>query len=160
MIRPVRPPDSPEICALYNYYVRGTTVTFEEDPVSPGEMKRRIGEITERFPWFVYEQDGTVVGFAYAGPWKGRSAYRYTVESTVYVHKDFLGRGIGSSLYQRLIMDLREQGLHSVLGCIALPNPASQALHEKVGFTQVAHFTQVGFKFGSWLDVGYWELVL
>jgi phosphinothricin acetyltransferase len=160
MIRPIRPADSPEICDLYNYYVTGTTVTFEEDTVSSGEMKHRIDEITERFPWFVFEKDGKVVAFAYAGPWKNRSAYRYTAESTVYVHKDFLGQGIGSFLYRRLIVDLREQGLHSVLGCIALPNPASQALHEKVGFNQVAHFPQVGFKFGSWIDVGYWELVL
>lgn len=160
MIRSVQNSDSSHICDLYNYYVTDTTVTFEEESVSTGEMKRRIGEITDNYPWLVYELDDKVVGFSYAGTWKGRSAYRYTAESTVYVHKDFHGRGIGSALYQRLIMDLRELGLHAVLGCIALPNQASQALHEKIGFQKIGQFSHVGYKFGTWLDVGYWELLL
>ncbi len=157
IIRTVTAADGPAIAGLYNYYVRETTVTFEEDPVSDREMLRRIDEIAAQFPWLVYELDDRIVGFAYAGKWKGRAAYRYTVESTVYVDRDFCGRGIGTALYTRLLEGLREQGLHLVIAGIALPNPASQALHERFGFRKVGEFTEVGYKFGTWLNVGYWE---
>jgi phosphinothricin acetyltransferase len=160
VIRTVQSRDAQAIARLYNYYVQNTTVTFEEEPVSDREMARRIDEITAQYPWLVYELNGRILGFAYAGKWKGRSAYRYTVESTVYVDREFRGQGIGKALYYRLIQGLREQGLHLVIAGIALPNPASQALHEGFGFRRVGEFTEVGYKLGSWLNVGYWELRL
>jgi len=106
------------------------------------------------------EEDGVVTGYAYASAWKTRSAYRFSVESTVYVAADHCGRGIGTRLYRALIAALREQNVHYVTGGIALPNPASVALHERLGFRKNGHFSEVGFKFGRWVDVGYWELIL
>lgn len=152
--------DATPICAIYNHYVDQTTVTFEEAPVPDGEMARRITEVTSQFPWLVWEHDGAVVGYAYAAPWKSRSAYRYSVETTVYLHPDATGRGIGTALYRALVDRLRIQGMHSAVGGIALPNPASVALHEKLGFMGIGRFRQIGLKFGQWIDVGYWELIL
>jgi len=160
MIRPVRIEDAARICGIYNYYVRETTVSFEEEPVSAVEMERRIRAVTAAYPWLVREADGEVRGFAFAGPWKARSAYRYTAETTVYVDRDARGRGIGGGLYAALIADLRERDLHTLIAVVALPNEASVALHEKRGFRKAAHFNEVGYKFGRWLDVGYWQLPL
>ena len=160
MIRNVRPGDAARICAVYNHYVEKTIITFEESPVSESEMESRIAEISSAFPWLVYEEDGRVIAYAYAGKWKGRSAYRYSVESTVYVDKDCGGRGIGTQLYSLLLEKLRELRMHAVIGGIALPNEKSRKLHEKFGFKKVAHFSEVGYKFDTWIDVGYWELVL
>jgi len=152
--------DAQQICGIYNYYVRETTVSFEEEPVSLIEMERRIRTVTAAYPWLVLEADGEARGFAFAGPWKARSAYRYTAETTVYVDRDARGHGIGSTLYSALVAGLREQDLHTLVAVIALPNEASVALHEKMGFRKAAHFGEVGFKFGRWLDVGYWQLPL
>jgi phosphinothricin acetyltransferase len=160
MIRNIEPGDAEQICRIYNYYIENTIITFEEISVSGEQMKERIKEITDSYPWLVYEENGIISGYAYAGRWKSRCAYRYSVESTVYIEKDRTGRGMGSVLYTELIDRLRELNLHSVLGGIALPNPASVALHEKFGFKKAAHFTQTGFKFEKWIDVGYWELLL
>lgn len=157
LIRTVSSGDAAAIARLYNYYVQNTTVTFEEEPVSEREMARRIDDITGQYPWLVYEDDGIITGFAYAGKWTGRSAYRYTVESTVYVDQHVRSRGIGTALYSQLLDALREDGLHLVIAGIAMPNPASQALHEHFGFRKVGEFTEVGYKFGTWLNVGYWE---
>lgn len=160
LIRTVQRRDAQALACIYNYYIQHTTTTFEEEPLSDREMARRIDEITVQFPWLVYEQDEQVLGFAYAGRWKGRSAYRYTAETTVYVAREACGRGIGRALYNRLLVELREQGLHLLIAGIALPNPASQAIHEHFGFRKVGEFTEVGYKFGNWLNVGYWELRL
>ena len=126
------------------------------------EMARRIAEVTPRLPWIVVEEGGAVTGYAYATPWKARSAYRFTVETTVYLAQDAVGRGLGTALYETLLATLRREHreLRSALACIALPHPASVALHEKLGFVKIGHFAQVGFKFGRWIDVGYWRLAL
>jgi phosphinothricin acetyltransferase len=160
MIRPATPEDAAQICDIYNHYVRETTVTFEELPVSANEMAQRIGDITLRLPWLVWEEEGAILGYAYASPWKARAAYRHSVEASIYLLQSATGRGIGSSLYRALIEDVRKRGVHAVIGGAALPNPASIALHERLGFEKVAQFRQVGFKFGRWVDVAYWELVL
>lgn len=159
-IRPCVPADAPQICTIYNHYVRESAITFEESPVSDTEMAQRIAEVTARLPWLVSEQDGQIVGYAYATAWKARSAYRYSVESTVYLSPAAAGRGAGATLYQALIDELRRSDLHCVIGTIALPNAASVALHEKLGFVKVGQFKEVGRKFGCWVDVGYWQLVL
>lgn len=159
-IRPCLPADASRICEIYNHYVRETVVTFEEVPVADDDMARRIAEVTERFPWFVSERDGVVVGYAYAARWHARSAYRFSVESTIYLDPDAGGRGIGSELYSALLAELSRRKVHCVIGGIALPNPSSVALHEKLGFRKVGQLDEIGWKFGEWVDVGYWQQVL
>jgi L-amino acid N-acyltransferase YncA len=159
-IRPCRPSDAPRICTIYNHFVTDTVVTFEEQVVSDSEMAQRITSVTEQFPWLVCEKDDLVVGYAYANTWKTRSAYRFSVESTIYLAPEAFHRGIGTSLYQALLAALRASNIHSVIGGIALPNAASVALHEKLGFSKIGQFSEVGWKFGRWVDVGYWEHIL
>ena len=161
VIRSVHNSDAAAIARIYNHYVATTAVSFEEQPVSEEEMRGRIAEVSNAdLPWLVLEQDGQLAGYAYASKWKGRCAYRFSVETTVYLDAALGRRGLGSRLYQALFSALRERGVHVALGGIALPNPASVALHEKFGMKKVAHFREVGFKFDQWRDVGYWQLVL
>lgn len=160
MIRPATPTDAAAIAAIYNHYIATSTITFEEQEVPVPDMAQRIADITAKLPWLVFVQDGAVLGYAYATPWRVRSAYRFSVESTVYVAPGSAGRGIGSQLYRCLIDALRQGGLQVVIGGIAQPNVASVRLHEQCGFEKVAHFKRVGRKFDQWIDVGYWELQL
>ena len=161
LIRPATATDSRRIAAIYNHYILNSTVTFEEEAVSVADMAGRIAEVeSDALPWLIAERDGQVVGYAYASKWKGRCAYRFSVESTIYLAAGMGGHGIGSLLYAALLAQLKEQGLHTVIGGIALPNPGSIALHEKFGMTRVAQFKEVGFKFGQWIDVGYWQGLL
>jgi len=111
-------------------------------------------------PWLVAVEEGAVVGYAYATKWKERSAYRFSVEVSVYLSNQSHGRGLGAKLYETLFSTLKEGGIHAVMGGITLPNLASVALHEKMGMKKVAHFEKVGFKFDQWHDVGYWQLSL
>lgn len=161
MIRPVKPQDAQDIANIYNHYVKNTVITFEEDCIDSKEMAKRIEKVTDaNLPWLVVEENDSLVGYAYATPWKARSAYRFSVEATVYLSPKQQGRGLGTQLYQALFSALKQQSIHAVMGGITLPNPASVALHEKLGMTKVAHFQQVGFKFDQWLDTGYWQLTL
>lgn len=159
MIRRVRPAeDAGAISEIYNYYITDTVVTFENEPVDAKVMQERIERIAARFPYLVYEQGGKVLGYCYAATWRSRAAYDRTVETTIYLHKDWLNKGIGHQLYQELVGLLRNAEFHVAVASITLPNTQSVALHEKFGFRKVAHFTEVGNKFGKWLDVGFWEL--
>lgn len=161
IIRPATSDDAVAIAAIYNYYIANTVVTFEEEGVTVADMATRIGAIeAEGLPWLVATQDDGVVGYAYASKWKGRCAYRFSVESTIYVDPAATGRGIGTALYKQLVEVLRRLDLHAVIGGVALPNAGSVALHEKLGFRKVAQFHEVGFKFQRWIDVGYWQLTL
>jgi L-amino acid N-acyltransferase YncA len=159
-MRKVLEADAPAICAIYNPYVAGTTITFEQEPVSVDDMRERIRVNTASFPWLVAEYDGTLVGYAYATRWRNRAAYDQTVETTAYVRQDLHRSGAGLPLYVALLDALRRQAVHAAVGCIALPNAASVAFHEKCGFRKVAHFPEVGRKFGQWVDVGFWQLLL
>ena len=153
--------DAGAIAGIYNHYIEHSISTFELLPVTRRAMAARIDAVVGHpLPWLVLEQDQRVVGYAYAAPWKERPAYRRSVESTVYVDHRCTGRRVGQQLYQVLLADLRTRGAHAVLGGIALPNPASIALHERFGFTKVAHLAQVGWKHDRWVDVGYWQLLL
>jgi len=153
--------DAASIAGIYNYYVRETVVTFDEEEVSADAMAAQIGKgIEGSLPWLVAEEEGSVIGYSYAGAWHGRCAYRFSVESTVYLDHRCTGRGTGTRLYRGLLDILRQRSMHVVVGGIALPNEASIALHERLGFSKVAHFTEVGFKFGRWIDVGYWQRML
>jgi phosphinothricin acetyltransferase len=104
--------------------------------------------------------DDRVVGVAYAGPWNERAAYRWTVESTVYVEESAHRRGVGDALYTELLDRLRRQGFHSAVAVIALPNDPSVRLHERHGFAQVGELREAGFKHGAWHDVGFWQCLL
>lgn len=160
MIRAATPADAAAICAIYNPYIAGTTITFEEQPVAEAEMQGRIADVVAALPWLVWEDGGSVQGYAYAARWRTRSAYRFAAESTVYLAPAIQRRGIGRRLYGELIAQLRARGLHCVIGGVALPNEASVRLHESLGFCQVAQFAEVGWKLGRWIDVAYWELML
>ena len=153
--------DAEAIARIYQHYISKTYITFEEEPVSAEDMRVRMAEVfAGGYPWLVCEESVGLVGYAYGGKWKDRAAYRFCAESTVYLTPEQIGRGFGGALYRSLLEQLRALGLHAAIGCIALPNEPSVALHEKVGFRKVAHFIEAGFKFGQWIDVGYWQLLL
>lgn len=161
LIRKVRESDIPEIIEIYNPFITKTTVSFEEEAVSAQEMQRRIGQVQDQgLPWLCAEMNGRLAGYAYASRWRERSAYRFTIETTIYLSPTYTGRGIGRSLYSTLLEQVRVHGMHQAIAVITLPNPASVALHEKLGFKQVAHFGEVGYKFNQWFDVGYWQRAL
>jgi len=160
-IRGASPADSPEIADIYNHYIRQAVVTFEEEAVSADIIAARIQEVQSyQLPWLAAELDGRIIGYAYASKWHGRYAYRFSTETTVYVSPAHIGQGIGYKLYSELLSALKSKGIHAAIGGIALPNPASVGLHEKMGFVKVAHFKEVGFKFERWIDVGYWQCIL
>jgi L-amino acid N-acyltransferase YncA len=161
MIRQATSADAAAIAAIYNHYVLNTSVTFEEEAVATSQMAERITQVkADGLPWLVLEQNGELLAYAYATKWRVRSAYRFSVESTVYVKDGVTAKGLGSQLYQQLLTDLKALGLHLVIGGITLPNEKSIALHEKFGFEKCGHFQQVGFKFEQWRDVGYWQKLL
>ena len=151
--------DAAAIAAIYSLYIRTTTITFEEVEVDAAEMALRIAEVYSKdLPWYVAVERDSVVGYAYATPWRSRSAYRFAVEVTVYVAAGHARKGIGASLYIKLLGALRMNGYRTAIAGIALPNDESVALHERCGFQKVAHFQQVGFKLDRWIDVAYWQL--
>ena len=160
MIRSCTESDAAAVCRIYNHFVCNSIATFEETPVTLQDMAQRIGAVIDHLPWLVWEQDGAITGFSYASPWRARSAYRHSVETTVYLSPEFTRRGIGAQLYRELVSRLRSLDIHSAMGVIALPNPASVAVHEKTGFRKVGHLHEIGRKFDQWINVGYWQLLL
>lgn len=160
-IRPATAQDAAAIADIYNHYILNSTATFEEQAVNAQDINLRLAEATSSdLPYLVIEVAGKLRGYAYASKWKGRCAYRYTVETTVYLAADACGGGLGSALYIALFDELRARSYHAAIAGISLPNDASVALHEKFGMHKVAHFEEVGYKFGKWVDVGYWQLKL
>jgi len=161
-IRSARATDGEALARIYNPYILETVVTFEEEPVSAAVMAERVTEVTgQSLPWLVAELRGQVLGYAYATRWKARASYRFSTETTVYLGPGQSGHGYGTRLYAALLEALRAGGIiHAAIGGIALPNAASVALHEKLGFRKVAQFPEVGFKLGQWVDVGYWQKLL
>jgi phosphinothricin acetyltransferase len=159
MIRSTKLEDAIRIADIYNHYVTHSMITFEEVPVGAKTMRERIQAILEHdLPWLVFEDPKGICGYAYAGKWNTRSAYKHSAEVTVYLREGEMRRGIGTLLYSELIAQLRAMDFHAIIGGIALPNAASVALHEKLGFEKVAHYREVGYKFNQWIDVGYWQL--
>lgn len=157
-IRSATAADSGAFARIYNHYVATTIVSFEESAVTEADMAARLAAIESlRWPWLVAEGADGVCGYAYADRWKARAAYRHTVEVTVYIDPAQIGRGLGTQLYAALFDRLRYTDAHAAIGVISLPNAASVALHEKFGLRKAAHFTEVGYKFGRWVDVGYWQ---
>lgn len=145
--------DAADLVAIYAPYVETTAITFETEVPTVADFASRIKKTLEKFPYLVAEEEGRVVGYAYASTYKDRAAYDWTVELSVYVSNFARGKGIGSLLYAALEEELTVRGFKNFLACIALPNPASLALHEKRGYERVAHFKKVGYKFGTWHDI-------
>jgi L-amino acid N-acyltransferase YncA len=161
VVRPASAADAESIARIYNHYIQNTVITFEEEPVAAQTMATRVADVQGlSLPWLVAEIENVIIGYAYATKWKARSAYRYSVETTIYLQHGCAGRGIGTTLYSELLRNLREHGIHVAIGGAAVPNEASVALHEKLGFEHVGTFRQVGFKHDRWVDVAYWQLAL
>src|ERR1700722_17106820 len=152
--------DAAACAAIYAPSVTDGVVSLEEVAPDAAEFGHRIGEITARFPWLVAELDGAVAGYAYAGPHRARAAYRWSTDVTVYVSAARQRRGVGRALYPRLFALLVQQGYYEAGAGITLPNDASVALHESLGFRLVGVYRQIAFKFGAWRDVGWWQKTL
>lgn len=174
LIRPATAADADAIAAIYNHYVHHSIVTFETEPVTAVDMRARLARLAEAgLPWLVAVERGAndadaVVGYAYAGTFKERPAWRHCLETSVYVAHEAHGRGLGRALYRKLFARLAtltpEQSphapVHTLIAGVALPNVASVALHEAMGMEKVGVVREGGRKFDQWIDVGYWQLVM
>ena len=149
--------DATCVAAIYRPYVEETPITFEVVAPGPEEMRARIAAHIGHLPWLVACESDTVVGYAYAAPFGTRAAYAWSVETSIYLDAAWRGRGIGRGLYAPLLELLAAQGFRQAIAGIALPNPASVALHEAMGFAQVATYHRVGWKLGAWHSVGRWQ---
>lgn len=152
--------DAAAIRDLYAPFVETTTVSFELVPPPVDEMARRIAARQDTHPWLLAEDGGRILGYAYAGPFSARPAYLWSVEASVYIDKSAQRRGVGRALYAALLGLLGAQGYHRAFAGISLPNPASVGLHEAMGFSPVGVYRAVGWKFGRWHDVGWWQRTL
>ena len=159
-IRPASPDDAHGIREIYAPYVESTPVSFELVPPTADYFREKITEQTPKYPWLVAEVDNQIVGYAYAAQYKTREAYRWGVESSIYLAAHQHRKGIGRALYDELFSILRRQHFRMVYAGITLPNAASQGLHEAFGFQQIASFPNAGYKNGNWHDVGWWALDL
>ena len=153
IIRPARPEDAAVLLEIYAPYVEKAWVSFEYSVPSLEDFQRRIIEFSQNYPYLVYEQDGEILGYAYAHRHMERAAYNWNAELSVYVREDCGGRGVGTALYGALIPRLRERGLVNLYAVIALPNPGSEAIHRKFGFQRLGVYPKMGFKMGDWRDV-------
>ncbi len=161
IVRDARPDQDAAACAaIYAPAIEGSAISFEETPPGAAEIAERMRAYRETHPWLVAERDGEVVGYAYACPHRGRAAYRWSADVSVYVAAGERGRGHGRALYAELFERLRRQGLHVACAGITLPNEASIGLHEALGFRPIGVFREIGFKEGAWRDVGWWQLEL
>lgn len=159
-IRYATPQDAQDLLAIYRPYVQDSAISFETSLPSVEEFHHRISETLTKFPWIVYKLDQKIVGYAYAGTYRTRAAYAWSVESTIYIHHEFHGRGIGKELYLKLFELIKAQGVVNVIAGITIPNEPSIQFHEALGFRQMAHLKNLGFKFGRWWDVGFWQYEL
>jgi L-amino acid N-acyltransferase YncA len=152
--------DADALAAIYAPSVTGSAVSFEETAPAPSEMERRRAEIAAWAPYLALEEGDEVLGFAYASKHRERAAYRWSVDVSVYVRADQVGRGVGRTLYRALFPLLVLQGFRAAHAGITLPNPGSVRLHEAFGFRPVGVFARTGWKQGAWHDVGWWQLEL
>lgn len=152
--------DASQLLAVYGPAVASSPASFELDPPTVETMRRRVVDTLALLPWLVHERDGVVLGYAYAAAHRTRAAYRWSADVSVYVAPAAQGSGIGRGLYRALLGFLLRQGYYQAFAGIALPNPASVALHRALGFQQVGIYRSVGYKLGAWHDVGWWQLTL
>jgi len=152
--------DAAACVAIYAPYVEAGATSFEQEVPTPAEFGRRIAAAQETYPWLVAELDGEIAGYTYACPHRRRPAYRWAVEVSVYVGAERRRQGVGRALYTALAARLRAQRFHVACAGITLPNEASVALHEGLGFIPVGVYRRIGWKDGAWRDVGWWQLEL
>ena len=152
--------DAGQIAAIYAPMVSNTIISFEWDPPSADQMRGRIENTLERFPWLVRERHGSVSGYAYASAHRSRGAYQWSVDVSAYIHESERRMGVGRALYTSLFSVLALQGFYNAYAGIALPNPASVGMHEAVGFRPVGVYREVGYKFDTWHNVGWWQRAL
>jgi L-amino acid N-acyltransferase YncA len=155
IVRDAAEADAAACAAIYAPYVTGTAITFEAEPPTPGQMAERIAEARRSHAWVVLENFDGVIGYAYAGPWKGRPAYRWSCEVAVYVDVRVHRRGAGRTLYGALFERLANRGYRTLVAGVTLPNEASLGLHRALGFEDVGTFRRIGWKLGEWRDVHY-----
>ena len=157
-LRAATPDDAAAIAEIYAPYVAASAVSFETEPPGAEAMRARIEAGGLLYPWIVAEQEGgAILGYAYAARFRERPAYRFTVETTVYLRSDACGRGLGAELYAPLLAVLEAQGFTQAIAAITLPNDPSARLHERLGFAPAGVYRQVGWKLGAWHDVGLWQ---
>lgn len=159
-MRLARDADAGPMLEIYAPLVRETAISFELEPPPLEEFRERVRRVLERTPWLVCDEGGDLWGYAYAGPFRARAAYQWAVETTVYVAATRRRKGVARALYTALLTGLRLAGYHRAYAGITLPNPASVATHERLGFEPVGVFKAAGFKLGRWHDVGFWQLAL
>jgi L-amino acid N-acyltransferase YncA len=161
-IRPAAAADIPAIAAIYAHHVLHGSATFEEVPPDEAEMARRHAAVTGRgLPYVVAEEAGRVVGYAYAAPYRERSAYRFTLEDSIYLDPAAIRRGIGRALLERVVADSTAWGARQMLAVIGdSGNAGSIALHRRLGFTPAGNLTSVGFKLGRWVDSVFMQRAL
>ncbi|HLF76844.1 MAG TPA: arsinothricin resistance N-acetyltransferase ArsN1 family B [Dehalococcoidia bacterium] len=152
--------DAEAILVIYSPSILETPASFEMEVPSVAEMQRRITNVLAAYPWLVYEDESRVLGYAYASRHSARAAYEWSVDTSVYVHRDSHRRGVGRALYTSLLNLLRLQGYYNAYGGITLPNEGSVGLHKAMGYQLVGVFENVGYKFDSWHPVSYWSLQL
>ena len=160
MLRPYRSTDAAAVLALYEPFVRDSGVTFETDVPSLEDFSKRLAHIAGRFPFWVWEEDGTVLGYAYGTTHRERISYQWAVETSVYVAPRAHRQGVGRALYSALLPSLAERGFVWAYGVITLPNDASVALHAACGYTSFATYLAAGQKFGQWCDVHWMRYAL
>jgi L-amino acid N-acyltransferase YncA len=152
--------DAAACASIYAPYVTDTAITFEIEPPPAVELAERIATATRTHAWLVLEDDGRVVGYAYASPFNRRAAYRWSCEVSVYVERDRHRTGAGTALYEALLRRLRERGYRTAIAGMTLPNDASVALHRSLGFAPVGTYRRIGFKHGAWHDVAWMQRAL
>lgn len=160
IVRGSSPADAGAVAEIYNCYVLNTAITFDTEPITIEDMRGRMVAIMCAYPYLVAEYNGCVVGYCYAHEWKSRAAYRRTWETTVYVRPESCGMHVGRRLMDMLVKECRRLGCHSLIACITADNEKSISFHRRLGFEQVSLFREVGFKFGRYLDVADYELLL
>ncbi|MBL0869714.1 MAG: N-acetyltransferase family protein [Phycisphaerales bacterium] len=160
MVRPTVEADFPAIAEITNHYILTTAIHFGYEAVTAEELCAAWREGLAVYPWFTAEEGAAVIGYAKAGLWRARAAYRWTAEVGLYVHPQRRGGGIGTRLYTALLDELRARGFRSAVGGVTLPNEASVKLHEKLAFTCVGRFAQAGYKMDRWHDVAFFQRML
>jgi L-amino acid N-acyltransferase YncA len=160
MIRLAAPDDAPSVQAIYALVVRETAISFELEPPTIEEIRKRTVKTLERLPWLICEHDGDILGYVYASEHRSPLTYQWSVDVSVYVHENARRLGVGQTLYRSLFSLLTLQGFYQAYAGITLPNQASVGLHESLGFQPVGVYRAVGYKLGAWHDVGWWQLTL
>ena len=153
MIRYVEEKDYKEITDIYNYYIKNTTITFEEDELSYDNMRKRIDSIKKMFPYIVYERDGDILGYAYLNYFSERSAYRFSLDLSIYLKNGELTNGIGTALYNEIENIARKNGIKKIISCITLSNDRSISFHKKMGFSECGRMNNVGYKHNAWQSI-------